>query len=117
MRCNALAHGADAIAYLPVAAAKASSEQWHWAMPPHAGTNSQTWQDVVQLGADLQAMTEARDSTVAADAAVVWTWNVRWALELPSRPSSELRFLTGETQQVPWAFLFAATGPTRTICS
>ncbi len=61
-------------------------------MLPHAGTDSQIWQDVIQLGADLEALAEVRGSTVAADVAIVWDWNARWALELPSQPSSELRF-------------------------
>ena len=96
MRRNALAHvahGADGIAYFQWRAAKAGSEQWHSAMLPHAGTDSQIWQDVVRLGADLRALAVVRGSTVAADVAIVWDWNARWALELPSQPSSALRFV------------------------
>ncbi|MFE7275771.1 beta-galactosidase [Streptomyces sp. NPDC057623] len=95
MRRNALAHvarGADGIAYFQWRAAKAGAEQWHSAMLPHAGTDSQIWRDVVRLGADLDALAEVRGSTVATDVAIVWDWNARWALELPSQPSSELRF-------------------------
>ncbi|NUS78419.1 MAG: beta-galactosidase [Streptomyces sp.] len=95
MRRNALAHvahGADGIAYFQWRAAKAGSEQWHSAMLPHAGTSSRIWQDVVRLGADLRALAEVRGSTVAADVAIVWDWDARWALEFPSQPSSRLRF-------------------------
>jgi beta-galactosidase len=95
MRRNALAHvarGADGIAYFQWRAAKAGAEQWHSAMLPHAGTDSQIWRDVVQLGADLRALAEVRGSVTAAEVAIVWDWNARWALELPSQPSSELRF-------------------------
>jgi beta-galactosidase len=59
---------------------------------PHAGTDSRIWQDVVRLGADLKALAEVRGSTSAAEAAIVWDWDARWALELPSQPSAELRF-------------------------
>ncbi|MDT0571790.1 beta-galactosidase [Streptomyces sp. DSM 3412] len=95
MRRNALAHvahGADGVAFFQWRAAKAGAEQWHSAMLPHAGTDSQIWRDVVQLGADLRALAEVRDSTSTAQVAIVWDWNARWALELPSQPSGELRY-------------------------
>ena len=95
LRRNALAHvarGADGIAYFQWRAAKAGAEQWHSAMLPHAGTDSRIWHDVVRLGADLKALGEVRGSTVPAQVAIVWDWDARWALELPSQPSAELRF-------------------------
>ncbi|WP_369272044.1 beta-galactosidase [Streptomyces sp. R11] len=95
LRRNALGHvarGADGIAYFQWRAAKAGAEQWHSAMLPHAGTDSRIWRDVVRLGADLRALAEVRGSTVPADVAIVWDWNSRWAMELPSQPSAELRF-------------------------
>ncbi|MFF3335411.1 beta-galactosidase [Streptomyces sp. NPDC002888] len=95
MRRNALAHvahGADGIAFFQWRAAKAGAEQWHSAMLPHAGTDSQIWRDVVQLGTDLKSLAEVRGSTVAAQVAIVWDWDARWALELPSQPSGELRY-------------------------
>ncbi|MFJ1974755.1 beta-galactosidase [Streptomyces sp. NPDC087903] len=96
LRRNALAHvarGADGIAYFQWRAAKAGAEQWHSAMLPHAGTDSQIWQDVVALGADLKALAEVRGSTGAAEVAVVWDWDAKWALELPSQPSDQVRHL------------------------
>ncbi|MFC8362287.1 beta-galactosidase [Streptomyces griseorubiginosus] len=96
LRRNALAHvarGADGIAYFQWRAAKAGAEQWHSAMLPHAGTDSQIWRDVVQLGADLGALAEVRGSTTAARVAVVWDWNAHWAVEAESQPSGELRFV------------------------
>jgi len=96
LRRNALAHvarGADGIAYFQWRAAKAGAEQWHSAMLPHAGTDSQIWRDVVALGADLKALAEVKGSTAPASVAIVWDWNARWAMEMPSQPSSELRYL------------------------
>ncbi|MFF7949457.1 beta-galactosidase [Streptomyces griseorubiginosus] len=96
LRRNALAHvarGADGIAYFQWRAAKAGAEQWHSAMLPHAGTDSQIWRDVVRLGADLGALAEVRGSTTAARVAVVWDWNAHWAVEAESQPSGELRFV------------------------
>ncbi|MFE9441044.1 beta-galactosidase [Streptomyces sp. NPDC006602] len=95
LRRNALAHvahGADGIAYFQWRAAKAGAEQWHSAMLPHAGTDSQIWRDVVALGADLKALAEVRGSAGTASVAVVWDWNARWALELPSQPSEKVRY-------------------------
>ncbi|MEU5180052.1 beta-galactosidase [Streptomyces longwoodensis] len=96
LRRNALAHvarGADGIAYFQWRAARAGAEQWHSAMLPHAGTDSRIWQDVVRLGADLAALAEVKGSRSPADVAVVWDWDARWAVELPSQPSAEVRFL------------------------
>ncbi|MEU1268477.1 beta-galactosidase, partial [Streptomyces sp. NPDC005799] len=96
MRRNALAHvahGADGIAYFQWRAAKAGAEQWHSAMLPHAGTDSQIWRDVVRLGADLGSLAEVRGSVSTAQVAVVWDWNARWALEQPSQPNGDLRYL------------------------
>jgi beta-galactosidase len=87
-----VAHGADGIAFFQWRAAKAGAEQWHSAMLPHAGTDSRIWQDVVRLGADLKALAEVRGSTGAAQVAIVWDWDARWALEQPSQPSGELRY-------------------------
>ncbi|MFG3017915.1 beta-galactosidase [Streptomyces sp. NPDC048254] len=95
MRRNALANvarGADGIFFFQWRAAKAGAEQWHSAMLPHAGTESRIWQDVVQLGSDLDALAEVRGSSVDAQVAIVWDWDSRWALELPSQPSGALRF-------------------------
>ncbi|MFH0174863.1 beta-galactosidase [Streptomyces cacaoi] len=96
LRRNALAHvarGADGIAYFQWRAAKAGAEQWHSAMLPHAGTDSVIWRDVVQLGADLRALAEVRGSTGTAETAIVWDWDAKWALELPSQPSESVRQL------------------------
>ncbi|MPY59414.1 beta-galactosidase [Streptomyces spongiae] len=96
LRRNALAHvarGADGIAFFQWRAAKAGAEQWHSAMVPHAGTDSQIWRDVVRLGADLGALAEVRGSTGTAEVAVAWDWNARWALEFPAQPNSGLRFV------------------------
>ncbi|MEU0805975.1 beta-galactosidase [Streptomyces sp. NPDC005970] len=95
LRRNALAHvahGADGIAYFQWRASKAGAEQWHSAMVPHAGTDSQIWRDVVRLGADLRALAEVRGATSTAEVAIAWDWNARWAMERPAQPSAELRF-------------------------
>ncbi|GAA4722397.1 beta-galactosidase [Phytohabitans rumicis] len=95
MHRNALAHvahGADGIAFFQWRAATNGAEQWHSAMLPHAGTDSRIWDDVVRLGADLKALAEVRGSESAARVAIVWDWDARWALELPSQPSGELRY-------------------------
>jgi beta-galactosidase len=95
LRRNALSHvarGADGIAYFQWRAARAGAEQWHSAMLPHAGTDSQIWRDVVRLGADLRSLAEVRGSEGVAEVAVVWDWSAWWAVEFPSQPSEEVRF-------------------------
>ncbi|MFJ8750921.1 beta-galactosidase [Streptomyces sp. NPDC102441] len=87
-----VAHGADGIAYFQWRASKAGTEQWHSAMLPHAGTDSQIWRDVVRLGTDLKSLAEVRDTTSTAQVAIVSDWCARWAVELPGQPSAEVRY-------------------------
>src|SRR5207249_3062341 len=55
--------------------------------------SSRTWREVVALGEELGQLDPARGSRVPASVAIVFSWESRWALELPSKPSSSLRLL------------------------
>ncbi|GHJ45158.1 beta-galactosidase [Catellatospora sp. TT07R-123] len=95
LRRNSLAHvarGSDAVLFFQWRASRYGAEKFHSAMLPHAGTDSQVWRDVVELGAQLRRLAPVRGARVAAEVAVVWDWESFWALELDWRPSVELRF-------------------------
>lgn len=95
MRCNALtqvARGADAVCYFQWRAAVAGAEKYHSALLPHAGTDSELWRGVVDLGADLQRLAEVTGSTVQAPVAVVMDYEAWWAAELDAHPSSLLAY-------------------------
>ncbi|GAA4583196.1 beta-galactosidase [Planotetraspora phitsanulokensis] len=95
MRRNSLAHvarGSDSVMFFQWRASRHGAEKFHSAMVPHAGTDSEVWRDVVDLGADLGRLAPVRGSRVEADVAVVWDWESYWALELEWRPSADLGF-------------------------
>lgn len=95
MRRNSLAHlarGADGTLFFQWRQSRAGAEKWHSAMLPHGGTDTRTWREVTELGADLAALGEIRGTRVAAEVAVLFDWHAWWALELPARPSSRLRY-------------------------
>ncbi|MDI1463804.1 beta-galactosidase [Catellatospora sp. KI3] len=95
LRRNSLAHvarGSDSVLFFQWRASRYGAEKFHSAMLPQAGTDSQVWREVVELGAQLRGLAPVRGTRVAAEVAVVWDWESFWALELEWRPSVELRF-------------------------
>ena len=88
-----LARGADGICFFQWRASLQGSEQFHSAMLPHAGTDTDTWREVVELGALLGRLRDITESTVVADVALLFSWPARWALDSESKPSSDVTYL------------------------
>ncbi len=95
MRRNSLAHvarGSDSVLFFQWRQSKFGAEKFHSAMLPQAGTDSQIWRDVVQLGGELRKLEAVQGTRVPAEVAIVWDWESYWALELDWRPSCDLAF-------------------------
>src|SRR4051812_32774752 len=94
LRRNSLQHGArgaDGALFFQWRASRAGAEKFHSGLVPHAGTDSKVWQEVVQLGADLQALAEvAGTRTEPAPVAMLFDWASWWAAELDSHPSVDV---------------------------
>ncbi|WP_250030174.1 beta-galactosidase [Paractinoplanes maris] len=93
---NALTHvarGADAICFFQWRASAQGAEKFHSAMIPHAGADSAVWRDVLELSATLGKLGEVDGTTVAADIALVFSWESWWATDTEARPSQDLRYL------------------------
>jgi beta-galactosidase len=88
-----LARGADGIMFFQWRASKAGAEKFHSAMVPHAGTETRTWREVTELGAELARLDDVVGTHVPAEVAVVFDWESWWALETASKPSHELLLL------------------------
>ena len=82
-----VARGADGVCFFQWRASAGGAEQWHSAMVPHAGEDTERFREVVELGALLARLGEVRGSSVAADVAVLVDWQNGWALEAPTLPS------------------------------
>ncbi|WP_194239529.1 beta-galactosidase [Pseudactinotalea terrae] len=90
MRRNSLAHvarGSDSVMYFQWRASRVGAEKFHSAMLPHAGRDTRTWREVVQLGAQLDHLGEVAGTRVQADVAILWDAESHWAQRLPWRPS------------------------------
>jgi beta-galactosidase len=94
MHRNTLAHiarGADGALFFQFRASTAGAEQFHSAIVPHAGAESQIFRDVVRLGAHLRALAPVRGSRVErAQVALLFDHESAAALRSGRKPSESL---------------------------
>jgi len=60
-------------------------------MLPHGGTDTRVWRQVKALGHELTKLDSVLTSQVKAEVAILMDWENWWALELDSKPSSDLK--------------------------
>ncbi|MBA2947445.1 beta-galactosidase [Streptomyces himalayensis] len=92
MARNSLTHvarGSDGAMFFQWRQSRRGAEKFHSAMLPHAGTDSRVWREVVQLGADVDALGSLRGTRTVADVAMLWDWQSWWAQSLEWRPSED----------------------------
>ena len=87
-----VARGSDGLLFFQWRASRAGAEKYHAALVPHAGTDSRLWREVVGLGAALRAISEVAGSVADNQAAILFDWPARWACELDSHPSTDVRY-------------------------
>ncbi|MGO4298779.1 beta-galactosidase [Leifsonia sp. RAF41] len=85
---QALARGADGILFFQWRQSAAGSEKFHSAMLPHAGTDTRIWREVEQLGAELATLGSVLGTKTRAQAAVIFDWDSRWAIEQAGLPTT-----------------------------
>jgi len=90
---QALAHGAEGILFFQWRASKFGAEQFQSAIVPHAGPTTWAWHEVVQLGAELRGLDAVLGTRVESEVAFLHDWESWWALEVPGKPSPDLRLL------------------------
>jgi len=90
---QAIARGADGIMFFQWRQSKAGAEKHHSGMVPHGGTDTRVWREVKALGNELPKLDSVLTSQVKADVAILMDWNNWWALELDSKPSSDLKLI------------------------
>lgn len=90
---QAIGRGAEGILFFQWRASKAGAEKHHSGMLPHAGTASRVWREVKAFGAELPRLDPLLSSRVEAQAAILFDWESRWALELDGKPSNDLKLL------------------------
>ncbi len=93
---NSLTHvarGADAVCFFQWRASLQGSEKFHSALLPHAGTDSELWREVVELGAIVDRLEEVAGTRVVADVALLFSWESWWASDAENRPTHEIAYL------------------------
>lgn len=85
---HALAHGADGLQYFQWRQSRGCQEQFHGGVVGHAGgNNTRVFADVRQIGTDLEALGEIVGSRIKAEVAIVFDWQVRWAITAACGPT------------------------------
>jgi len=88
-----IAHGGDGILFFQWRQSKAGAEKWHGAMVPHGGEETRIYREVERLGNELKRLDDVVGSRMEAQAAIVFDWENWWALELPSKPSADVKYI------------------------
>lgn len=89
---QAIGHGAEATMYFQWRKGQGGMEKFHGAVVDHAGgEHTRVFQDVAHWGATLRQLTPVLGTSVAPEVALIYDWEVRWALESSCGPSNELK--------------------------
>lgn len=87
-----VAHGADGLGFFQWRQSVAGAEKFHSALLPHAGTDTDLWRDVVRLGEMCERLGDVVGTRVESRVAVLWDYDAGWACDLPSHPSTVVRY-------------------------
>lgn len=89
---QAVAHGSDSVQYFQMRKGRGGSEKFHGAVIDHEGTEKpRMFQEVAQVGRDLQALQPVLGATTAAKVAIVVDWESNWALGSVQGPLDALK--------------------------
>ena len=82
---QAIAHGSDSVQYFQFRAGRGGSEQYHGAVIDRTGTNrTRTFREVAQVGQRLTDLKCLAGTQTRNEIALLFDWNVRWALDKAS---------------------------------
>ncbi|MFW6155550.1 MAG: beta-galactosidase [Planctomycetota bacterium] len=79
---NAIAHGSDTVQYFQWRKSRGGSEKFHGAVVDHVGhEHTRMFGEIAELGRQLAKLDAVVGSGVAAEVAIVYDWENRWALD------------------------------------
>ena len=79
---QAVAHGSDSVQYFQWRKGRGGEEKFHGAVVDHVGhENTRAFREVAETGRILKRLAGVAGTTMAADAALLYDWECRWALE------------------------------------
>ena len=87
---QALAHGSESVMYFQFRQSRGSFEKFHGAVLDHYGkTDTRVFREVEEIGRDLEKLQCLSGTEVVAQAAVVYDWESRWAMENAAGPRNK----------------------------
>ena len=79
---QAIAHGSDSVLYFQWRKGRGGAEKFHGAVVDHVGhEGTRVFREVAELGIELKGLADIAGSRVEAEAAVVYDWETRWAID------------------------------------
>jgi beta-galactosidase len=88
----AIAHGSDSVQYFQWRKSRGSSEKLHGAVVDHAGhEHTRVFRDVADVGEALASLAEVAGTPYPAEAAVIFDWENRWAINDAQGPRNDGR--------------------------
>ncbi|WP_334075332.1 beta-galactosidase [Paenibacillus sp. A14] len=79
---QAVAHGSNSVQYFQWRKSRGSSEKFHGAVVSHDGSaDTRVFEEVADLGRLLGSLSEVAGTVPKAEAAIVYDWENKWAIE------------------------------------
>ncbi len=85
-----IAHGGDGSLYFQMRQSRGAEEKFHGAVIDHyGGSDSRTFREVCKAGEMLEQIAAVAGSSIPAQAAVIYDWENRWAIQGSCGPRSD----------------------------
>jgi beta-galactosidase len=79
---QAVAHGSDSVMYFQWRKGRGGAEKYHGAVVDHVGhENTRVFHDVAEVGHALEGLADVAGTAVEAEAALIYDWETRWAVD------------------------------------
>jgi beta-galactosidase len=86
---QAVAHGSNSVQYFQWRQSRGGAEKFHGAVVSHLNTDdTRVFRDVVEVGRVLESLNEIPQTTVQAEAAIIYDFENGWALDQAQLPRS-----------------------------
>jgi beta-galactosidase len=112
---QALAHGSDSVMYFQWRKCRGGFEQHHGAVVDHGGaSNTRVFHEVADVGRFLKENEDMAGSVYKAEAAVIYDWECRWAIDFFSgygRPERDYERACEEFHRAFWRRSIACDVP------
>ena len=87
---QSIAHGSDGAMYFQMRKGRGAAEKLHGAVIDHYdGNDTRTFRDVCGAGEMLEALSEVAGTATKSEAAVIFDWDNRWALDGSEGPRNK----------------------------